>query len=440
MKPLSTKIKGIGRNFNAQLGKKAFRTACAISIDTDLESGIAILRRKMAVALADPKSTARLMVQGDRFWFSEATVNEIVDNILIVDREGDGIARAVRFGDGRGDTAMPAAIAVCEPYKGHVRSAADLQADVGAGQAEEGAMTVTWLFRHDVVDGWRVLRFLCSHFLDECPLTFERLRARHDEQKVKARSGGFIRKLLRGAASLCGAAALAPAATLRLGRLAIASNTIGLRRHFYMHAVVSLARMKELASAQRLGGISTVLTACISAAFFAADPTRDRAVVGQNVLFDPDAPEGNHVCVKMASLARPDFSDRSVLTRAAQTMNSSSQNLADVVIGSVTREYVKGSLPKFVDSMIHQRHDAMDFLVSNLPAFDTSSPRVFDLQTLREFTDWAPSIVYVIGVGDDLFCDFYWAVRPSFSTDAFMRTFTSVSGAKDVHTFLADSY
>lgn len=64
MKPLSTKIKGIGRNFNAQLGKKAFRTACAISIDTDLESGIAILRRKMAVALADPKSTARLMVQG----------------------------------------------------------------------------------------------------------------------------------------------------------------------------------------------------------------------------------------------------------------------------------------------------------------------------------------------------------------------------------------
>ena len=82
----------------------------------------------------------------------------------------------------------------------------------------------------------------------------------------------------------------------------------------------------------------------------------------------------------------------------------------------------------------------MDFLVSNLPAFDTSSPRVFDLQTLREFTDWAPSIVYVIGVGDDLFCDFYWAVRPSFSTDAFMRTFTSVSGAKDVHTFLADSY
>lgn len=87
-----------------------------------------------------------------------------------------------------------------------------------------------------------------------------------------------------------------------------------------------------------------------------------------------------------------------------------------------------------------QRHNGMDLLVSNLPAFEYASPVVYDLQTSREFTDWAPSIVYVIGVDDNLFCDFYWGIRPTFDPDVFLRAFAAITGATNVHTRLPECY
>jgi len=429
-----SQITGIGRNFNRELGQKAFRTACTISLETPLDLAIATIKRKMADALTDPTSTVRLMVQGDEYWYSQASAEEIIATVVNVDRDGQGLARSVRFCDGAGDSAIPAAICVCEPFKGSMRDAAG---DV----ARTEASTVTWLFRHDVIDGWRVLRFLCSLLFDECPLTFERLRQRHQADKLERQRQSVAGKLLRRATGVYRSTLFAPVALARLASLGWPSETAGDRQKFYMHAVVSLTSLKELSRVHGTGGASTTLTACIATAFFAADQTRERAVVGQNILFDPDAPQGNHVCVKMALLTRPRNGDSaSMLTSAARTINSSSQGLADLVTGTVTRQYVKGQLTQGLTRAIEKRHEAMDFLVSNLPAFDSSDPRVLDLQTLREFTDWKPCIVYIIGVGDDLFCDFYWEVLPAFSTEAFMAAFTSTTGAKDVHTRLAGAY
>jgi hypothetical protein len=430
----------MGINFRRPLGLTTFRCACSIGLDSTLDEAYLTLRRKLLKLLEDPQATVRLMVQGERYWFSDASSASILEQVLIIDREGQGLARAVRFSDGKGEKAVPAAICVLEPYVGHVRSSADVEANVGAGQAVGRAVTYTWLFRHDVIDGWRVLRYLCPCILEECPLTFERLKQKHEAGKRKAASRSTAAKLANTSKTLCGAVAVSPYALYRLARLGFASPPLGPRRQFYLHATVSLKKLKEIAATHKIGSPSTTLTACIAAAFFAADPTRDRCVVGSNVLFDPDAPAGNHVCVKMASLDRPQFSDRSVLTRAARTLNAASQSLVDLFVGNVTRSFVKGRLPHMVARAIERSHSAMDFLVSNLPAFDSASPNVFDLQTLRECSEWTPSIVYVIGVGDELYCDFYWRVPSSFSTDAFMRTFTSVSGAYHVHTQLADSY
>ena len=430
----------MGMNFRRPLGLTTFRCACSIGLDSTLDEAYFTLRRKLSKLLEDPQATVRLMVQGERYWFSDASIASILEQVLIIDREGQGLARAVRFSDGKGEKAVPAAICVLEPYVGHVRSSADVEANVGAGQAVGRAVTCTWLFRHDVIDGWRVLRYLCPCILEECPLPFERLKEKHEAGKRKAASRSTTAKLAHTSKTLCGAVAVSPYALYRLARLGFASGPLGPRRQFYLHATVSLKKLKEIAATHKIGSPSTTLTACIAAAFFAADPTRDRCVVGSNVLFDPDTPAGNHVCVKMASLDRPQFSDRSVLTRAARTLNASSQSLVDLLVGNVTRSFVKGQLPPIIARAIERSHSAMDFLVSNLPAFDNASPNVFDLQTLRECCEWTPSIVYVIGVGDELYCDFYWRVPSSFSTDAFMRTFTSVSGAYHVHTQLADSY
>ena len=206
-----------------------------------------------------------------------------------------------------------------------------------------------------------------------------------------------------------------------------------------MHAVVSLANLKQISAAKNLGGISAALTACITAAYFEADPSRTRAVVGQNVLFEPDAPAGNHVCVKMVTLHRRAQEDKT-LCGAARSINARGQALADLVVGSVTKRYVQGSLSQAATSLIERRHSAMDFLVSNLPAFETASPAVVDLQTCREFCDWAPSIVYVIGVEDNLFCDFYWGARPTFNETVFRTAFASITNAVAVHTKLPACY
>ena len=162
-------------------------------------------------------------------------------------------------------------------------------------------------------------------------------------------------------------------------------------------------------------------------------------MIGTNVLFDPDATQGNHVCVKMASIQRGS-SESATMRAAASAMNSKSQALADMLIASLTQKFVQGALPTFVTNQIDKRHNAMDILVSNLPAFDISRPAVLDLQTAREFTEWAPSIVYVIGVEDALFCDFYWGARPSFDHDVFMRNFQHITGATGVHTTLPACY
>ena len=63
-RPHKALITGIGRNFNRELGHKAFRTACAVSLDTPLDVAIDTLRRNVSRALSHPQSTIRLMVQG----------------------------------------------------------------------------------------------------------------------------------------------------------------------------------------------------------------------------------------------------------------------------------------------------------------------------------------------------------------------------------------
>ena len=382
------------------------------------------IRANLKTALEDPAATTRLWTQGDQYWFSDASPEEIIEAIVLVDENGSGLAREQRFRDGRGNLAVPAAVCVVEP----------------SAEEDDEACNATWLFRHDVVDGWRCLRYMCSLCLEDTVLTLNRLRERHEKKVQRARASAPPVKVMRGSAKAAAVTVLSPLAASRLASIAIGScRALGERRHFYMHATISLAGLKKLSAAHKLGSVSTTLTACIAAAFFAADATRKRAVVGSNVLFDPDAPDGNHVCVKAATLRRRS-TDEGTLKSAARAMNSRSQALADLVSASVTRKYVRGELGASADKAINKRHAAMDFLVSNLPAFDASRPSVLGLQTSRDFCDWNPSIVYAIGVEDALFCDFYFGVRPSFSEDDFMRTFTTLTSATGVHNNLPKCY
>ena len=206
------------RSRHAQLGDKAFRTACSITVGANLETTLATLKRKLLLALENPQSTIRLVTQGDRYWYSDAPAAEIIEQIVMVDEAGSGLSHAQRLRDGYGECAVPASVVVCEPI-----------ARDNHGDNLDGTDTClcTWLFRHDVLDGWRVLRYLTSLLFEATPLTLDRLRQRHEQRKQsRANKPSMAMTVLRTVARSCGVAALMPAAASRLALLGMAPSEV----------------------------------------------------------------------------------------------------------------------------------------------------------------------------------------------------------------------
>ena len=427
-----TSIKGVGLCFNRAVGTDCLRTGCSIHLDMPVQQAIGVLRKNiLEEATRNPQCSIRLMVQGSQFWYSTADAEAIYDQSVIV-ADSATVAHARRRSDAHGD-ALPAQVCVVEPLAG-----------------SDGKVTVaTWLFRHDVLDGWRCLRYLTSLLFAETELTVDRLRARHAAKSGSGRGGvtKLCVKAAKSAATLVVAAALTPAALYRLASVCRSPSSKPALSKFYLHATVSVKALKALGKAKRLGSLSNTLTAAITAAYFAADPTARQAKVASNLLFDADAPEGNHVCLKVATVHAPpkegavEKRAATALRGAARTLRASSQKLVDSWIAMASRAYVLGRTPERWNPVIEARQQALDILVSNLPAFDVATPTVLDLQVSRDYDNWAPSIVYAIGVEDNIFLDFYWGIAPTFDKQAFIDAFTQMGvGATNVHEKLPECY
>lgn len=402
----------------------------AASVDETL----ATLRKNIIIAAADPQATLRLMVQGAEFWFTTVSAERLFE-LTVIERGDDAYAR--RRSDSQHEV-VPAAVCVVEPLP------------TADGSPPTGSMA-TWLFRHDVLDGWRCLRYLTTLSLAHTDLTMNRLKARH-EAKLAARPRGCQRLLTSAVGAVTKVAvtsALAPAALARVAKIARAPSSPSPDvRKFYLHATVSVSGLKALGKARRLGSLSATLTSAVTAAFFAADLERRRATVASNVLFDPDASAGNHVCLKVANVdvgeatqgISSDERAARVLASTARTLRAPSQRLTDLWIAMASRKYVLGHLPARWNPAIEARQQSLDLLISNLPAFDKSTPIVQDLQVSRDYDNWAPSIVYAISVDDSIFLDFYCGVPRSFDGDVFIKTFTDITDATNVHTKLPTCY
>ena len=111
--------------------------------------------------------------------------------------------------------------------------------------------------------------------------------------------------------TLAATSLLSPLALTRLYTLyrapsykAAAAPTTGARK-FYLHTIVSVQSLKQLGKAHGLGSLSSTLTSAITAAYFTALPHVTSATVANNVLFDADRPDGNHVCLKVATVGAP---------------------------------------------------------------------------------------------------------------------------------------
>ena len=412
-------IYGVGRNFYRELGVGAFRTGGEMKMRADVPTLMRILRKNIVEACQDPEHCVRLFVQGSKFWFTDVSGDELCDQILRV-ADSSTTARELRTQDHPDDMA-PVAICVCEPRE----DAAD-----GSPQT-----VVQWLFRHDVIDGWRSLRYLFTLAYEEKVMTYDKLRHRFELKKAKAKKANMLVKVGRAAGKALAVTALSPMALVRLANISRAPSS-GERKKFYAHVVCDLEHLKAMGREQKLGGLGNVLSASILEAYWVADPTVKRANVANAVLFNPDSPHGNHMGLKICSVPR----SGSTMRKTAKALGQPSQGVADALVVGVSRAYALGHLPKRVNSWLEERQKGLDFLVSSLPGCDTSTPAVSDLHVCREFTNWAPNIVYCLGVCGNLCMDFYWEVRPSFDEAAFLKELTTTLGAKRFHTELPAMY
>jgi len=408
-------IYGIGRNYNRELGVGAFRTGAAVRLNVPLERSVEIIKNNIRKMSVDPEACCRLMAQHDQFWFSDADAETLCEMLVSVGGT-DPTARSERLRSDFNEV-EPVGICVCEAVTGP--------------NGEEEALA-TWLFRHDVIDGWRALRYLCRMVLETSDLTLDRLAARHESGKKKA--GAATKCCMRIARSMA-MLALTPPALGRLINIGTVKND-GEKRKFYAHVVCTLPRLKEVGQERRTGSLTTTLTACILEAYLAADPKAARCNIASNVLFNADSPHGNHMCIKICTVARKGSS----LRKTAKTLNAASQKVCDSWVAGFSRLYALGKLPDRFSGFIDRQQKGLDFLVSSLPAFDACTPDVVDLTVSREFTAWQPSIVYALGIQENLYLDFYWEVRPSFSDEAFLSTFSDLVEAVSIRTEMPPAY
>eukprot|EP00966_Prymnesium_polylepis_P197664 4580557-Prymnesium_polylepis.1 len=317
----SRSIYGIGRNYNRELGVGAFRTGAAIRLNTTREALLATVKRNIEEAAKDPQATVRLMVQGNQFWFSEAVASEIFARTVMEGNADDAKAERLRS---EYNATTPASVCVIEEFG-------------------ESDCLATWLFRHDVIDGWRCLRYLTPLTLETTDLTMSRLMSR--AAKPPQKTGGLERALalcLAGSNKVVQAAApiaLAPAAVGRIAQLAMPPPPCDEKHKFYAHIVCDLPALKRMGREKGLGSLNTTLTACVTEAFFAADPEASSALVGANMLFDADATDGNHMCLKAVRHRRG-----ATMQAMAQKEAAQSQKLADAWVGAVSRKYALGQL------------------------------------------------------------------------------------------------
>jgi len=412
-------IYGVGRNFNKELGTGAFRTGGEMKMLCDLPTMVEITRRNILTYAKGPEHSIRLFVQGSKFWFSDCTPEELLDQILI-ECSGPDTARDIRRRDAIDDL-VPVCLCMCEARE---------PLEDGTPQS-----VCQWLFRHDVIDGWRSLRYVFTCGFDTHLLVHKKLKARYEAKQQEAARSSTLVKMAKMGSRAAAALVLTPAAFLELKRISSVSQ-YGERRKFYAHVVVELETLKAIGKENRLGSLSNVLTCVILEAYFAADPSKQRANVGNAVLFNPDSPHGNHMCMKVCSVPRKGCS----LKATAAQLRRKRQQLTDAWTVMVSRAYALGHLPKRVNGWIETRQKNLDFLVSSLPGTERSTPPCTDLHVCREFTNWHPNIVYCLGLNGMVYMDFYWEVQPSFDEAGFLKTLIERIGPVRHHTQLPAMY
>lgn len=411
---MRTKVYGVGVKYNQRIGIDIFRTGGIMVVDCALETLLLNIKTNIAQRISENEDhTLRFVVSGDEFWSSDADPKEICNAIVHVSSESEcGEGRILRRGDCKSE-ALPVCLCLCESYEG------------SASQSK-----VSWVFRHDVIDGWRAMRFVFTCAFSEFTLTSDRLRC-------KRRQASFLENmrssLQTGALFTC----VAPFVCQKLCRISM-MKTEEKSESFYAHIICDILLLKCNGKKLGLGALSEILTYVLSEGYFHALPSVKHSIrVGNAVVFDLDSTHGNHMCTKICTVSRK---HTEAPEQFRKHMRSFSQKMTDTLILRASRRFTQGKWNPAIDRWIDTKQNSLDILISSIPCTDSTIPGVHDLTVCRERTDWAPSIVYCLGINGKLYLDIYWKVPVGFDKAAFLKSVLARTSAISHHTSLPGIY
>lgn len=405
-----TKVYGVGIKYNENIGKDIFRTAGVMQMQCNLQTLIKNVRENIISRTKDNKNhTLRYMVKDDRFWASDCHHDDICNLVLRIESKhttDENLAHKLRKNDSR-TSLSPVCLCICEAI-------------------DDKHSRVSWVFRHDVIDGWRAMRHLFTCAFSNYELTFDRL-----QQKKQSHNLLCSVKLKQIVMLL--------SSPLLLPKLYSISKTQKYEKccQFYLHTVCDLENIKAMGKSIGLNSLSECLTFVFSEAFFAGNKTTTKINVGNAILFDSDAYVGNHMCTKICRVTTKHVESPK---RLANMMNSISQKQLDSAIAFLSKKFTQGKCTPKLEKWIEKQQDALDILISSIPCTDTSEPNVEDLTVCREYTKWYPCIVYCLGINGKLYMDAYWQVSESFNESDFIKTLTDRIKPLMCHTSLPEIY
>ena len=401
-----TKVYGVGIKYNENIGKDIFRTAGVMEMQCDLQTLIKNIRENITSRTKDDKNhTLRYMVKDDKFWACDWHQDDICNVVLHVVSENTkdkNLAHKLRRDDLRSST-LPICLCICEAI-------------------DDEHSRVSWVFRHDVIDGWRAMRYLFTCAFSNYDLTYDRL-----QQKKRSHYLAFqkIRMVLTS-----------PFLFYKLYSISKVRE-FDTSRQLYLHTICDLNDLKNIGKSMGLNSLSECLTFVFSEAFFAGYKTISKVNVGNTILFNSDAYVGNHMCTKICKVTTKHVK---YPKRLANIMNSSSQKQLDLAIGFLSKKFTQGKCTSKLQKWVEKQQDALDILISSIPCTDTSEPNVENLTVCREYTKWYPSIVYCLGINGKLYMDVYWQVSDTFDKNNFVKVLTDRIKPLKYHMNLPEIY
>jgi hypothetical protein len=390
------KIYGVGRSYNDEIGQTVFRTGGRIELLCSKQKALVILRTNILKACDDYEHCIRLVVKNDRFWFDDSPAELVCTQVLFDANDLKVSIKSLRTQD-TWQTQAPASICIVE-------------------EMSENTCSVSWLFRHDVIDGWRALKYLFT-------LSYEASTFKTSIKKPvhKTHFTSFF-NITR--------------AIMNAGRILHTPKLPSQPRKLYVHLSCPITRLKSVGGMNNIERLTDVIKAIMVDATFKSDKTLKSINVAHAVLYNPVSSHGNHCCLKVCNIQPKKNSIR----QSGYLFQRNSQIVTDSIIMNLSKAYSRGKILKCIKHAFERHEEKLNILVSSLPGCETTEPVTKDVQVCREKITWTPNVVYCIGTCAQMHMDIYWQVDATFEEYTFFKCLKEHLPPTRFHTELPKMY